>query len=53
MITHVEADDGERLAVQELSQSQPLELTTNVEAWMKNLTEASQVSLMKEFYVYA
>ena len=53
MITHVVAEDGERLAVQELSQSQPLILSTNVESWMKNLTEASQVSLMKEFYVFA
>ena len=53
MITAVIAEDGEKLPVQELSQSQPLILTTNVESWMKNLTDASQVALMKEFYSYA
>lgn len=40
------------MPVQELSQSQPLELTNNVESWMKNLTEAAKISLMKEFYIY-
>ena len=53
VINAVVASDGEKLAVQELSQSQPLELTTNVEAWMKNLTEAARISLMKEFYTFA
>ena len=53
VITAVIAEDGERLPVQELSQSQPLELTTNVESWMKNLTEAASNSLQKEFYLYA
>ena len=41
VITAVIADDGERVPVQEVSGAQPLELTTSVEAWMKNLTDAS------------
>jgi dynein heavy chain len=41
VITKVVAEDGEELPVQEISSSHSLELNTNVESWMKNLTEAS------------
>ena len=53
MITAVEAEDEEVLQVHEVSQNQPLLLDSQVESWMKNLTEASQTSLAKEFFNYA
>jgi len=52
VITHVVAEDGERLCVQD-SQTTQLELTTNVESWMKSLTDASKSSLEREFSLYA
>ena len=53
MITAVEADDEEVLPVHEISQNQPLLLDSQVESWMKNLTDASQASLNKEFFNFA
>jgi len=41
VITKFVSEDGEELPVQEISSSHSLELNTNVESWMKNLTEAS------------
>lgn len=52
VITTVVAEDGETLSVVD-NQTQQLELTTNVESWMKNLTEASKQALEREFSNYA
>ena len=40
------------MQVNEVSASQPLELTTSVESWMANLTQASMQALQKGFYEY-
>lgn len=52
VITHVVAEDGERLGVQD-SQSKVLELTTEVQSWMSDLTNQSKQALEREFSLYA
>lgn len=44
-ITHVEAEDGEQLVMQNESQQSQIELTTNVQDWMQVLTQQSKDSL--------
>ena len=46
------AEDGERLGVQD-SQSKVLELTTEVQSWMSDLTNQSKQALEREFSLYA